>query len=734
MGQEETDTQGGTWETVTKDLAWRSLSFKAILITSNWLSIVLLFTGALNAIYGQTERIEAIIWLFALGGIGPFALSAAKVLKMWKASDELGTAFLPLFVLGIGLSLYLTRFSSINGSVHFLSVTCLAGTFLGLRYVSQYQEARVMEPTGRIPNLLKASGPIVVLAGIAFVLASFWPVVMSPRFLTSLALIFASAVSTSLALLSSKTAFLLRRIIVPLASLPSALLAWDLRYIPDLHHLSFFLAPAYEVSNGRLMLVETFSQYGVGVFYFLSAFLSLLGFGYGSLAFVSGGLSTVTCLVIYAVIYSQTRSVRWATGGSLIATLVGPIASMGTVAMVPSTGFLRFGPTWLLILFVSLSLRDGTTKRRLAVVVALMLGISVLWSFESAFYSAGVYFGSLVLLPIIASQRRLALVNLTRGITAIAVVVGFGYLLTLWRSSGQILPSIYFSYIRLYSTEGFGTLLVNSWSPGLLLVALGLLILVWILICVVGMKSRRMCDLSDLTTLTAVTIYALLAFTYFLGRSHPNNLTHIAAPFVVAVVLWSWKLNPVLRPRLESGVSVRYYFRQVWLIGLALSVAVSLNIGSISEKVGESALGHLMAPFGENRGLFAAGRRFLSNPPTDPRTEVIASLVDRQISKELPVVFLVDSDLLVETLVSTDRSNAIPLSNPDQEFLLLELLDLRREQLRGTPCGIYFLIQEGIYGGQSSQVMSDLRELVVSEKDPLLVDQAPPFSLYLSEC
>ena len=64
--------------------------------------------------------------------------------------------------------------------------------------------------------------------------------------------------------------------------------------------------------------------------------------------------------------------------------------------------------------------------------------------------------------------------------------------------------------------------------------------------------------------LVSTSAFAALALTYFLGRSHPNNLTHVAPPFVVMVTLWTalawraWRHEGV--PVAAAGVALAFAF------------------------------------------------------------------------------------------------------------------------------------------------------------------------------
>ena len=87
---------------------------------------------------------------------------------------------------------------------------------------------------------------------------------------------------------------------------------------------NFFLGPANDVRHGRYVLVDTYSQYGVTIIYFIAAALKLLPFGYGSLVLVIGVLTAVGAVVIFAVLYVATRSIVLAALATFVASIAAP--------------------------------------------------------------------------------------------------------------------------------------------------------------------------------------------------------------------------------------------------------------------------------------------------------------------------------------------------------------------------------------------------------------------------
>ncbi len=98
--------------------------------------------------------------------------------------------------------------------------------------------------------------------------------------------------------------------------------AGALRYDYD-----FFLGPVNAMSHGRPLLVDTFSQYGVGMFYALAAAFQAVPLTYGGLQFILCVAYVAEFALVYAVLRLACRSQVVAVLGlavALVANLAVP--------------------------------------------------------------------------------------------------------------------------------------------------------------------------------------------------------------------------------------------------------------------------------------------------------------------------------------------------------------------------------------------------------------------------
>ena len=147
-----------------------------------------------------------------------------------------------------------------------------------------------------------------------------------------------------------------------------------------------------EILHGRTMLVDVFAQYGVGDMYFLAGLFSLIPIGYGTFALVISAFTILEFVAIYAIVRIAGRSQLVAVLASVVAivfALYGEVYEAFDV--FPSTGVLRFGLPWVVILLETLAARTSGGGRRARLGSAAVTALASLWSFETFAYALGAY-------------------------------------------------------------------------------------------------------------------------------------------------------------------------------------------------------------------------------------------------------------------------------------------------------------------------------------------------------
>jgi hypothetical protein len=437
---------------------------------------------------------------------------------------------------------------------------------------------------------------------------------------------------------------------------------WD-GWMVDNHN--YYLGPVNEVLHGRTLLVDVFAQYGVGVIYLLAGLFSLIPIGYGTLALVLSALTVVEFGLIYAIVRIAGRSqliAVLASGVAIVYVIYGQIQSF---VAYPSTGPLRFGLPYVVILLEVVAARSRARTRGLLLASVVVTALASLWSFETFAYTLAAFLAITAVKSVAEREAvrdilRQRLIPLVAAVAALQVLFAVA---TRAASGGWPQWGTYLDYIRLYSVQGFYTLPVESWSPAFLLAGVSFASALLLAFVAVRrptlLRSRK--DL--FVGLAGSTAFAILAFTYFVGRSHPNNLHHVAAPAIMACALWLCLLAEQ-RARLGPAVGFALIGVAVW----SAFILVDRSRGELEAKWTHSALGTLVADGPSalsDRVRFLAGR-----PAIIPQAPEAVSLLRTFDPDSSHPLVLLEPELTTEVLLRADRGNALPIATPPQDIVL----------------------------------------------------------------
>ena len=237
---------------------------------------------------------------------------------------------------------------------------------------------------------------------------------------------------------------------------------------------NYFLGPTTDVLHGHPMLVSTFSQYGFGMFDGLGAFFSVAPIGYGSFTLLLSALTALLFAAVYVVLRLSTSSQIVAIAGLVVAVVLNIFGQSDYYTYYPSTGVLRFGLVWLVIL-LSVAAASSTRRARLLdVLVLVVVGASAAWSGESGVYCLGTACAiACIDAATLESGRGARYSAAIHGVSRCLAASVCGVLLFtgLTRAATGVWPhwGAYADFIRLYTTGGLGELPIGAWSPGLAL-------------------------------------------------------------------------------------------------------------------------------------------------------------------------------------------------------------------------------------------------------------------------
>jgi hypothetical protein len=435
------------------------------------------------------------------------------------------------------------------------------------------------------------------------------------------------------------------------------------------HHHNFYLGPVDDVAHGRTALVDVWSQYGVGMVDGLRAAFWVLPLGYGGFVLLLAFATATQYVLLYATL-------RIATGRQLVVLAAMVAAIIGQVfnqpdryVDYPSTGPLRFGLPYVIVALAVLAARFPGRVRALRWLQLVVVGVAAVWSFESFVYTIATVTAISLVERLARDERPLRgiLRDLGRCVAAaVAGVAGFTILVALFAGSPSWSP--YVDYIKLYS-EGLGALPVTLFSTGPLMGTLTILSaagLGWI-----ALRRRVDVPVPARVALAGFTGFAMSSYTYYLGRSHPDNLIHLLPPVIAYLTVWT---SVFLGSERRSTRPAALASAAILLTAGALMVVNAWPV--VRAKWHDSALAQAVfyadggATGGDGRSLRQSLTTLWNNPVMDPRAQAGVALIDAHWAPGSPVLALTTADLTTEILMRAGRRNVLPISNPLEDDLI----------------------------------------------------------------
>jgi len=453
------------------------------------------------------------------------------------------------------------------------------------------------------------------------------------------------------------------------------LLVLDIGFSFDKYHHDFYLGPVTDLMMGKSLLVDINCQYGVVVIYFLAALFQsgLFPFSYQGLSLAISVLYALQYAGLYALSRLLWRSTTVPLVVLVLIVALNFFATMGYAASYPSIGPLRFGLAYLL-LFVSMVRITRVRFQGWAFLLeAVILGVASVWSFETFFYVGTTYlaivgFEGLAGPGPAAWRKRLKEVGarLLGGCAFIATAHA-ALTLDIYVRSGE-LPhwQYYLDYIALYSVAGFGTLPIVFWSPWFLMV---MVYFGSVSVLSYRVLSRQEPARPELAIVFGMTALGIAQLTYFVGRSHPNNLYHICVPAIFVGAYWA--------TRIFRSTSLPHAFKASltfsgFAVVIVLLIAALPRIAGKMQTTGAYSAAITVQQWvrGEPLEIAKQFHALTSRSPTTERAAEVLYLLEKYAADEPRVPLFVASDVGTEALMLSRKTNVFPLNDVIQDQLL----------------------------------------------------------------
>jgi hypothetical protein len=315
-------------------------------------------------------------------------------------------------------------------------------------------------------------------------------------------------------------------------SFSTGILAVDAPWVTEWHHWGAYIGPAESLLAGAVVFHDFPVQYGVGPTLLIAAFCKYdcwrgMYFIVGFATLIYSSLIALLCITV--------SHGKWSTRIAVLLlvlitcffwTAYPPDVSLPSIT--PSVGGLRFLPALILITYLFFLEKIENSRLKLAG-AHLIWAVGVFWSPESCFYVTFIWWPYYLFLNRSKNETsiRLLIINLTR---LIGTAAGFMILFI----------SIFFLiYRQLPSTYGIFAYVINPPGPMPINIYGAVWFFIFSLCLGLGCLVKKWQSSGDSISfrrgyLSLLLCYAV--FSYFLGRSHDNNLLNIT-PFVLLMLL-----------------------------------------------------------------------------------------------------------------------------------------------------------------------------------------------------
>ena len=395
---------------------------------------------------------------------------------------------------------------------------------------------------------------------------------------------------------------------------------------------------------------------------------------YQGFSFLVSILTAVQFVLIYIVIRRLIRGSVLSLIGIFLMLTISLLATRGFYQAAPSVGPLRFGLGYIFILLETIRVKSDGKDRLLSFLQYSLIGLASIWSFEAFSYLAFAFYGLLTMEGLFgwpnfwSTAKSLA----KKALLSVLFIIGFQLSLAILivSKTGQ-LPrwNHYLWYILQYSKYGLGAETIDPLSAWFVFIA------IYFAIIITYMIKRVLFSQSEISpgfrVIVGVSLLGIGEFTYFLGRSHPNNLFHISIPLVIVFLFILQSIGDFKWARFRGLKRTALFFSYC---------AIALSFISFLPSA-RTKLPHTLFPFVRSgifnsreeqnmKGYFYSTYSYLTT--TTASSQKIADAVT-MIGKYSPdgnqVVVFLQSNELTEVMWLSEKSHVFPISHPVEDAI-----------------------------------------------------------------
>jgi hypothetical protein len=441
------------------------------------------------------------------------------------------------------------------------------------------------------------------------------------------------------------------------------------------HHWHFFaVMPTYAYLTGLVPVLDSYSQYGVGLPVIVGNLCRLMGdFSHGSVVWLGMTYGVLYFIALYALMWAWFRNWWWSAAGLALAVLLQQFCGLDPPSVLwqyPSSTVLRSPlDVWMLLLLTGHAYRRAWTYLLLA---GLVTSLAIFWESDTGIYLMGGYLAYCAFCWIDDVRTSGWDWGTAGRYLATAATVPIVFLLLTWCVVGGALFTAVFweRFLEplLLFRSGFGMLPMPAprWGDLHLFLTPGLYVFaaVLALVAALGLSAQHW---RGGYLLGALGVYGLGVYHQYVGRSHPWNWFHVCIPFVVLATALTWvalqNVEMRLRERAQREPRAYAVLRAAQLVPvIALGTAIVLLAVAPNVRSYPGVLSGRWSIVGVDWDLPGAEFRTLDSQGARDRLAAVAARIKDEVPAQEPVAILSEFDGLL--YVMTNRrpfSRFVPL-------------------------------------------------------------------------
>ena len=311
-------------------------------------------------------------------------------------------------------------------------------------------------------------------------------------------------------------------------------------------HQNHYLGPIIDLRAGKFLLVDIIdSQYGVFNIYLLKFFFDLFPISHKTFSLLTIFLYFVQFVVVYSLLNFVTKSKIYSFLSLLLIIYFNYFTHYIHVHQYPASGPIRFLPALLIIFFEVEALKNLKFKNYYYILIAILIGISSISGFDYFIFSFFTFL-CMRLYKIVIMWPNYTIIknNVIYLFISIFFCIFFHFIFNIYTYFNTgIFPTwqYYIDYLVWYKSTNEWMVALRPFSNWIYFILIPLCGIYLIFFLIIFKVIKNFDD--QFFVISGFIGLSISQFTYFLGRSHLENLFHISIPSIFILLIGIYLLS-----------------------------------------------------------------------------------------------------------------------------------------------------------------------------------------------